>query len=72
MAKEIYTKLTVLYLAELERLESKVNNCFNLAMTSNYDSGVMLDLATAKAKLDYFKEFFNDVLDYVKVFDDRE
>lgn len=69
MAQEIYTKLTTLYLAELGRLESDVVYAQNLCFTSAYDPCVVLDLATKKAKLDYFKRFMGDVLEYVKAFD---
>lgn len=69
MAYEIYTKLTTLYLAELGRLESDVVYMENLSRTSDYNACIVLDLAVKKAKLDYFKKFMGDVLEYVKTFD---
>lgn len=69
MAQEIYTKLTTLYLVELGRLETELCNAENLLHKSDYNSGVMLEVISAKAKLDYFKEFMKGVLEYVKVFD---
>lgn len=69
MAYEIYTKLTTLYLAELGRLETALVNAENLMMKTEYNSGVMVEVITAKARLDYFNEFMKGVLEYVKMFD---
>lgn len=66
MANDIYTKLTTLYLAELDRLETEVVRSENLCMTSDYNACIVVDLATKKARLDYYKKFMGELLQYVK------
>ena len=69
MGNDIYTKLTTLYLAELSRLEDKVTYTNNLMITSGYDCSIVVEFAVCQARLDYYKKFMSDVLDYVKTFE---
>lgn len=69
MATEIYNKLSALYLAELDRLETQLNDIEIILHQTNYDSAVVVEFATRKAKLEHFKSFMKDSLDYLKRFD---
>lgn len=69
MKDNIYEKLTVLYLAELDRLESQLNDIEIILTQTNYDSSIVVEYAVRKAKLDYFKKFMVDSLGYLKLFD---
>ena len=69
MKDNIYEKLSVLYLAELDRLESQLNDIEIILIQTNYDSSIVVEYAVRKAKLDYFKKFMVDSLGYLKLFD---
>ena len=69
MASEIYTKLSILYLAELDRLESQLRDIENILHQTNYDSSIVVEYATRKAKVEYFQKFMKDSLDYLRRFD---
>ena len=63
----IYDKLLSLYVNELGRLESNVIIATNNIIKTDSSNYALVELIKAKAVEEWHKEYFKQVLDYVKV-----
>ena len=63
----IYDKLLSLYVNELGRLESNVITATNNIIKTDSSNYALVELIKAKAVEEWHKEYFKQVLDYVKV-----
>ena len=63
----IYDKLLSLYVNELGRLESNVITATNNIIKTDSSNYALIELIKAKAVEEWHREYFKQVLDYVKV-----
>lgn len=66
---DIYNKLCAVFFAEEVRLQNKVEMIEHYMHKSGFSELRMIELIRARARLDYFKSYMKDVLDYLKHFD---
>ena len=62
----IYDKLLSLYVSELGRLETNVITATNNIIKTDSSNYALVELIKAKAIEEWYKEYFKQVLDYVK------
>lgn len=63
----IYDKLLSLYVNELGRLETNVITATNNIIKTDSSNYALVELIKAKAIEDWHREYFKQLLDYVKV-----
>lgn len=65
----IYNKLSALYVAQCSKLENDVINATNNLMKTDFSFSAYEELIKAKAVEEWHRNYFKDVLNYVKVLD---
>lgn len=63
----IYDKLLALYVMKLGQLETDVVTATNNAVKCDFDNQSLVELIKTKAVEEWFKTYFKDILDYVRV-----
>lgn len=66
----IYDKLLSLYVIELGRLETNVITATNNIIRTDSSNYALVELIKAKAIEEWHREYFKQVLDYVKMLED--
>ena len=65
----IYNKLMSVYVAQCSKLENDVIKATNNLIKTDFSSSAYEELIKAKAVDEWHRNYFKDILDYVKVLD---
>lgn len=65
----IYNKLMSVYVAQCSKLENNVIKATNNLIKTDFSSSAYEELIKAKAVEEWHRNYFKDILDYVKVLD---
>ena len=65
----IYNKLMSVYVAQCSKLENNVIKATNNLIKTDFSSSAYEELIKTKAVEEWHRNYFKDILDYVKVLD---